>query len=206
MEFRLLYSGDQLFADGDAAQKHAIRRVFHPQIKQLWKSDSKLSRLAADRGFYFLPQGTDPNGKGTGDLARQAHFERMGNSYPRGDFRFVPLVEEENVLRVSIDILFLRRDQHPLIMAGGDIDNRLKTLFDAFRVPSRSEGLDTPLDGEDPFFVFLQDDKLICDISVTTDNILLLPDSARANSRDVFLVIHVKLKPKERSAFSWAFE
>jgi hypothetical protein len=62
---------------------------------------------------------------------------------------------------VSLDILFLRRDQHPLIKAGGDIDNWLKTLFAALRVPETTAGLaGVPGEGEDPFFVLLQDDAL----------------------------------------------
>lgn len=205
LEFRLIYSGDQLFSNGTAAQKHAIRRVFHPQLKQLWESNSQLRGLAASRGTYDLPVGTDHTSDGCEELARAAYFNRLGNLYERGKFRFAPLVLQEICLRVSLDILFLRRDQHPLIMGGGDIDNRLKTLFDALRVPSTNDGLEVPEDGEEPFFVLLQDDCLISEIRVDTDNILLLPNSAKANSRDVFLVIHVKLMPTERVAHSWAF-
>jgi hypothetical protein len=205
VELRLLYSGDQLFANGDAAQKHAIRRVFHPQLKQLWNTNPSLRKMAALRGACHLPTGTDLNGKE--DEARGAFFNWMGSRYPRGSFQFVPLVEQELCLRVSLDILFLRRDQHPLIQGGGDIDNRLKTLFDAFRVPSPTiEGLGNPSIGEEPLFVLLQDDKLISDVSVTTGNILLLPQNAPANSRDVFLVIHVRLKTSERGPYSVAFE
>ena len=110
-------------------------------------------------------------------------------------------------MRVGIDILFLRRDQHPLILRGGDIDNRLKTLFDAFRVPDKKGKLKCdPAEGEDPFFVLLQDDKLISEVRIDTDNILLLPDNAKPNSKDVFLVINVRLVPKERKAFTWAYE
>lgn len=149
----------------------------------------------------------DQNGISSDDLAQAAYFNNIGNRYARGKFRFVPLVEEETCLRVSIDILFLRPDQHPLIKQGGDIDNRLKHLFDAFRVPDTTDGLGgAPALSEDPFFVFLHDDSLISEIRVSTGNLLMLPQTQKLDAKETFLVINVKLKPKERTAFSVAFE
>lgn len=206
MEFRLLYSGNQLFANGSAAQKHLIRRTFHPQLKQLWKSNPNLRKMALVRGVYNVGSTAKRGDRDFDDKARVAYFDRVGADNQRGKFRFIPLIDEKTCLRVSIDILFLRRDQHPFIIAGGDIDNRLKTLFDALRVPSSVNGLGNPKNGEDPFFVLLEDDKLISEIRVNTDNILLLPNKARAYSRDVFLVINVKVTPTERTAYSIAFE
>jgi len=204
VEFRLLYSGNQLVSNGDPSQKQVIRRAFHPQLKQLWKSNSQLSKLARLRGLYG---GIDPVSQTSTEDAHAAFFSRMGGLYERGGFHFVPLVEQSLCLRVSLDILFLRRDQHPLIKAGGDIDNRLKTLFDAFRVPDTTAGLGgIPQEGEDPFFVLLQDDCLISEVRVSTDNLLMLPEQRALDPKDAFLVIGVKLKTTERTAHSWAFE
>jgi len=207
VEFRLLYSGNQLVSDGDATQKHVIRRAFHPQLKQLWKSNSQLSDLAMRRGVYCFPDGTDFQSEGMPEQAREAFFAKMGKLYERGGFHFVPLIEQANCLRVSLDILFLRRDQHPMIKAGGDIDNRLKTLFDAFRVPDTTAGLGgIPEAGEEPFFVLLQDDCLISEIRVNTDNLLMLPQQTAPNAKDAFLVIDVRLKPTKKTVHNWAFE
>jgi len=204
VEFRLLYSGNQLVSNGDSSQKQVIRRAFHPQLKQLWKSNSQLSKLARLRGLYG---GIDPVSQTSTEDAHAVFFSRMGGLYERGGFHFVPLVEQSLCLRVSLDILFLRRDQHPLIKAGGDIDNRLKTLFDAFRVPDTTAGLGgIPQEGEDPFFVLLQDDCLISEVRVSTDNLLMLPEQRALDPKDAFLVIGVKLKTTERTAHSWAFE
>jgi hypothetical protein len=207
VEFRLLYSGDQLVSDGDASQKQIVRRQFHPQLKQLWNSDTRLKKLAEFRGQQGFDIGTKFDTDEIKEKSRQYFFADKGKNYQRAAFHCVPLIEEEHFLRVSIDILFLRRDQHPMILQGGDIDNRLKTLFDAFRVPNCTGDLgDGPDEGEQPFFVLLQDDKLISDVRVNTDNLLLLPENATPKSRDVFLVIDVKLQPRERMAFTWAFE
>jgi hypothetical protein len=127
--------------------------------------------------------------------------------YQRGSFRFVPLIERETAVRVSIDILFLRRDQHPLIKEGGDIDNRLKTLFDALGIPETTNGLGgLPEQGEDPFFVLLQDDSLVSDIRVNTDNLLMLPKSTTIDAKDAFLVIGVTLKATEQNERNWPFQ
>jgi hypothetical protein len=207
VEFRLLYSGNELVSKGDASQQQVLRRWFHLQLKQLWKSNSQLTRLAVGRGIADLPEGGNVNEKDTAEAAQVAFFNRMGNLYQRGSFRFVPLIVEDLCLRVSIDILLLRRDQHPLIKEGGDIDNRLKTLFDAFRVPDTTAGLGgIPGEDEDPFFVLLQDDKLISEIKVSTDNLLMLPRQKVVDAKDAFLVIDVKLKPTSDAWHSWAFQ
>jgi hypothetical protein len=95
----------------------------------------------------------------------------------------------------SLDILFLRRhDAGSLIANGGDIDNRIKVLFDGLRMP----GNDAELGGlliepdEDPFFCLLEDDALITRVSVETDR-LLLPLEANGDEDDVFLVIHATI-------------
>jgi hypothetical protein len=206
VEFRLLYQGDQLTSDGSTTVKHAIRRQFHPQLRQLWKSNTQLAKMARLRGLYTVPaQPLNPDDPP--EIAQDAFFAHMGGLYDRGGIHFVPLIEQSLCLRVSLDILFLRRDQHPLIKDGGDIDNRLKTLFDALRVPDSTSGLGgTPPPDEDPFFVLLQDDSLISEVKVTTDNLLMLPKQALPNSKDVFLVIDVRLKPTEKVQHNWPFE
>ena len=75
--------------------------------------------------------------------------------------------------------------------ATGDIDNRLKTLFDALRMPQIGEKLGDPQEGEDPFFCLLENDSLITKLTLATD-LLLEPDR---NVNDVRLVLTVKLWP-----------
>ena len=58
-------------------------------------------------------------------------LEHLASQYCRNGYRFVPLVREENGFSCSLDITFLRRDNvGSLIRNGGDIDNRIKVLFD----------------------------------------------------------------------------
>ena len=92
-----------------------------------------------------------------------------------------------------MNVLFLRRSSPgQLIGHGGDIDNRIKTLFDALRVPTVAElphGA-TPENDEKPFYCLLKDDALITTLSVRTDEWLEEGDPSH-----VLLVIHVDVKP-----------
>ena len=84
-----------------------------------------------------------------------------------------------------------------LIRHGGDIDNRVKTLFDALRMPSLDElpKRDVPKRGEEPFYVLLEDDALVTGFSVITDR-LLIPT---ASEGQVELIIHVKVSTTRSS-------
>ena len=80
-----------------------------------------------------------------------------------------------------------------IVAQGGDIDNRLKTLLDALRMPRDESELarnDSPKDGEDPFFCLLEDDHLVTKIAVATDRLLLPCDDPSS----VRLLIHVKAR------------
>lgn len=205
VQFRLLYSGNQLTANGSPKDKHAVRREFHGQLKRLWSANSKLRNLA--RTYGGIPLRNDGKNEFTDDEATRAYFSRLGSAYERGGFHFVPLVEESLQLYVSLNILFLRPDDYPLIQQGGDLDNRLKTLFDSLRVPDSTNGLGgQPGPDEDPFFVLLQDDRLITEFHVSTDTLLLLPLKSALDPKDAFLVIDVKLTMRERTAKGIAFE
>lgn len=107
--------------------------------------------------------------------------------------RFVPLVSEAGGFTCSLDVLFLRRDNPgSLIEHGGDVDNRIKVLFDGLTMPIDVKQLGGfPIEpDEDPFFCLLEDDKLVTNISVTTDR-LIIPQENEEDVNDVFLVIHV---------------
>jgi len=81
----------------------------------------------------------------------------------------------------------------PTFASGGDIDNRLKTLFHALKVSSEPTALPigaTPQLDETPFFVLLEDDSLITRISVDVDRLL---DSSSASS-EVALFMRVKAR------------
>ena len=119
----------------------------------------------------------------------------------------MPLVTNAQQLRCSLDILFLRPETAGKLSQSGDLDGRIKTVFDALRMPDNLAEVagQTPQEDEKPFFVLLQDDKLINDLRVTTDQLLLLPDRRELNANDAFLVIDVSLQNAGYVEYGWVF-
>src|ERR1022692_1114222 len=195
VEFRLLFEGT-LPSRGSASEKHAIRRLFHPQLRQLWGVNPNLRHLAIHKG-----------NDGTLGLSEEEKFAKgiaaIGKNWNRAGYNLVPLVTPEMAARCSLDIVLLRPDHGRFILKNGDIDNKLKTLFDALRIPdgaAESSGA-IPQSDEDPLFCLLQDDGLISEIKVTTDQLLMLPNERLVRADDAHAIIHVRLNHKNARTF-----
>jgi hypothetical protein len=104
------------------------------------------------------------------------------------------MVNKQWSLGCALDILFLRRDEPGgVVKHGGDIDNRIKVLFDGLRMPDSTAELGgLPIDvDENPFFCLLEDDRLITEVNITTDK-LLLPRDTTEHIHEVLLIIKAK--------------
>jgi hypothetical protein len=203
MEFRLLYQGI-LTANGSVADKFAIRRQFHPQLRNLCSEHPILRSQFVAWGSHDAQQALGESY--TAEGAFQFGIRRYADTRMNG-FCFLPLSKKEWQLRCSLDVVFLRREKPSRVFMRGDIDNRFKTLFDALQMPQNGQeiGSEVPQSDEDPFFVLLQEDDLIADVSLTTDRLLDIP-FARQYDRDYsVLVINVKLQPTHRSAWFHVF-
>lgn len=187
VEFRLLFEG-KLPSNGSASEKHAIRRSFHPQLRELWRTTENLKYLAMNKGNDGVPTLSDDDRFAKGIAA-------IGKNWNRAGYNLVPLVTPEMTLRCSLDVVMLRPENEFGILKNGDIDNKLKTLFDALRIPeSTSEtGGATPDVDDDPLFVLLQDDGLITEVKVATDRLLLLPNQRSVRKDDAHVIIHIRL-------------
>ena len=200
LEFRLLYWGEVLASANSkrrSAEKHAMRREFHPQLRRLWKTRPALRQEAFNRGMSgeVISRGGEAVTPRTGSWENLG-IEKIADQRPFNGFRFIPLVTENEYTRCSLEILFLRHeDTGNLILQGGDIDGRIKTIFDALRMPVVGELStdDRPSEDEDPFFVLLEDDKLISQVTVSAEQLLLLPGKTEIHPNDAFLQIRVQL-------------
>jgi hypothetical protein len=168
MEFRLVYHGPLLAStggDGRVRHKHKLRQHFHRQLITLWHDRFPMNR--------FRTENTEQNAE-TGETRRWTHVDELINQYRTAHFPFVPLIASDNGLLCSLDILFLRLGAPGKIIGhGGDVDNRLKTLLDALSIPQADTIRGIPVEkNENPFYVLLEDDALITDIHVTTDQLL----------------------------------
>jgi len=162
MRFTLTYDGD-LPSKASAPEKQRIREAFHPQLRELWTH-----RPLSDHPGYLQP--TDDQGAISAVLQPGPHT-------------FVALVNSSMCFTAELDILMLRPERPgSIILAGGDIDNRLKTLLDSLRAPSgknRQEYDEITMSSsiEDPIHTLLEDDRLVTRINVNTDRLLNPPSS-----------------------------
>ena len=206
MEFRLTYEGILLAESVRSAEvrraraehKQEIRKKLHPQLKRLWEISPFLSTVTGPKDGRRV----------FGRLSQEQGVEALAVRFERFGYHFVPLVTRELELFCSIEVLFLRRgDPGGIISATGDIDNRLKTLFDALTVPRDALQLGpykNPDPDESPFFCLLEDDSLITKASVETDTLLgAVSDPPSPN--DVRVVITVRIKPARINADNIGF-
>lgn len=181
MEFKLTYAGELLAVTSDRTRLparslhvHKIRQAFHKQLQVLWAKHPVLVALAQDADKLQI-------------------FEGEG-------FHWIPIAAESNGAACRLDILMLRAG--PPGSAPADMENRLKTIFDALRKPDgpdelgreTTRGQVSPAIGEDPFYVLLQNDNLITHVSVSTDTLLEAVPGAVQDTA-VRLVISVTIRP-----------
>jgi hypothetical protein len=158
MDFTLVYWDTTLKAASQSNkrswEKHHIRRHFSLQLEQLWNLSPVL--------HWF-------------DHARQQR-DAYAKKYERGGVEFVPLVMESLGLVCDLEIMFLRPGiPGKIVSDGGDIDNRLKVLLDALRVPKETSEMPLKTGETIPrrIYCLMEDDKLITSIKVTTDRLLV---------------------------------
>jgi len=179
MRFVLTYSG-ALPANGNPKEKHLIRRALLPQLKRQWDIDPALHGIAHSGSRANPGLGTRLD-----DIA--SRFSKVG-------FRFVPIVSKEFNLVCFLQIVLLRNEEPGnVFQSGGDIDNRLKTLFDSLSVPAQECQLEKlkPAAGEDPFYCLLEDDSLVSGVEINTERLL----EPLANPTDVRLTITATVRP-----------
>jgi hypothetical protein len=211
MQFRLLYSGRLLGAsrsDTRASLKHQIRRELHPQLRRLWATNQGLFRITELYASEWIKDNSDVAGyEHTEEEWRGFGLIYLANKWERCGRGFIPLVTEAMHLRCKLDILFLRPEEPGKLIQGGDLDNRLKTIFDAFRLPANLEeaGGKEAANEDGPTYCLLEDDRLISEVRVVTDSLLLLPKETETDPNDVFLVIDVHLEAPVHSQWKFAF-
>jgi len=170
MDFYLKYDGP-LKSNASAKDTHYIREYLHPQIKRLWDTEQ----------FRFC-QSELLNPLGALSVLKEID-----------GFTFAPLVFQVLKLICQLDITILWPEEQGVISAhGGDIDNRLKTLFDALQCTDTNQiqPIKERFADKHPFFCLLEDDKLITSVNVKTHTLL-----RSEKKTDVSVLIHVIIEP-----------
>jgi hypothetical protein len=159
----------------EARSLAVARRAFHSQLKELWEHPPLASNKAE---WLSPPSASDPE---AGSALRHT-----------GQHSFAVIVMQRFNLVAELKILMLRPEYPGRILQRADIDNRLKTLFDALRYPDNSQEVPTswiPSADEQPLFCLLEDDRLVTRVNVEADRLLnaAAPD-------EVMLTIQVQLR------------
>jgi hypothetical protein len=204
MKFTLTYDGELHAAsrsDTRLEEKWAIRRALHPQLKELWMSNPTLSRLAKFPRIGYQGDHRRWEMHHTQELPalKQPEFDTTINLLEPitvGRGIYIPLVRESLALVCGLDILFLRKEEPGKIVnnSGGDIDNRIKVLFDGLRVPNKDQSDLYDSNDPEPFYCLLEGDERISDLSIRTDRLLTEPNSRPSQVR---LIITVSVKVTE---------
>jgi hypothetical protein len=199
MKFTLIYDGDLKASGKHGAKvlaKWEIRKQLHPQLKSLWATNPVLIAVNRNRlvptSEFVLTQ------SGAGGDTNMVQSHRLQHSFKqdvcatlnRGSHEFIPLVRDSLDLKCGLKIIFLRREEPGRIYQAGDLDNRLKTLFDALSVPNRDQIIDGDLYAE-PIYCLLEDDRLISRIDVDTQQLLREEGGSK---HEVRLVIEVDVR------------
>jgi len=198
MEFRLTYEGPLLASNTGArdnktarkAYKHGVRQQFHKQLKRIFEISPLLTT--------GKPSGAGLHGYTQTELPKYDK-EAIAKKHQLYGFTFLPLVISDLKLSCWLDILYLRRQAPGNLWKFGDIDNRLKTLFDCLQVPDANQGYELLQQQPDElpyFYCLLENDNLISKVTVETD--FLLQDLATPrDENDARLIVTIRLRPYE---------
>lgn len=210
MRFRLVYRG-QLPASGNSSKKpdkvRDIRDQFHPQLGLLWKTHRALQRLkttamVTDGKTQVMGTASSPFDP-VPDFEKYpppSYFVNLVAPIEQGGKSYIPLVRQSLDLTCSLDILFLRQeDPGSLVLQGGDIDGRIKTLFDALRMPAEDIAARYP-QAQNPTYCLLESDMLISSFDVGTDR-LLIPETAHPH--EALLIIEVAVNVMKLGSWNY---
>jgi hypothetical protein len=207
--FTLVYEGE-LRANDAPRRKWEIRKYIHPQLQELWDTNPTLMhvkrhRLIPKSGYYLIEGHHSLDDQLVSSIARPGEPSTtdidLCDPIAVGGRQFWPLVRESFALTCTLRILFLRKEEPGKVYQGGDLDNRLKTLFDSLSAPNADQIVaDATI--SDPIHCLLENDRLITRIDIDTHRLL----AAQSNSKhEVKLIIEVDVRVAQSRTYNHPF-
>jgi hypothetical protein len=185
IKFTLTYQGDLPACTQSKTrtpEKHAIRAKLHPQLLTLFQSNPLLAKWKERDHTYgaMMLKGAVKN-----DYDKKVLHPIVNVRGTPGNLWFQPLITKHNGLGCELNIKFMRPGNSRQVYTGGDLDNRLKTLFDGLRMPNDPQEI--PQGGWLPsggaFHCLLEDDCLIVGLSISTEPLLTAQTDSQAEVR-----------------------
>lgn len=168
----LVYQGP-LKANGRAEHKAELREHFSKQLRRLYEREMLAEHIR--------------------DHIQEACVRQVAGA------SYTSLANKTFGLHARIDVTMLSVENAGIFSATqGDIDNRLKTLFDALSIPPESQAATIKLALPDITVCLVEDDRLIRDVRVRVGELLLPVD----DNSTVLVVIHATLVRHESIADS----
>jgi hypothetical protein len=192
IEFFLRYRGHLHSAtknDSRTKEKMLIRRQLSPQLRSFCQNHPTLKRVMEDAINREKPIRSNGFVNSEEDQRRFAHAAI-------GGWKFVPLVLRGRRWICELKVTFLRRNDPGQIYSGGDLDNRIKTLFDGLRMPYEAAEIIGPPENDDNLcFCLLEDDALISGWTMETGRLWgPLDSNGNENGADVDINMHVTVR------------
>ena len=158
LEYRDEIPAEKPSKDHRSELKHLIRCEFSDQLRRRWRDSPALKEhhTVREDGLVGLPEGSKWESYYRPENQDDPFFrvEMCG-------FAWVPLVTWHNRLGCELDITFVGEGRSA-ITRDGDLDNRIKTLFDALRMPQRAAEVPGNMFGQgQQMYCLLEDDSLI---------------------------------------------
>jgi hypothetical protein len=196
MKFTLTYDGE-LRPNSDPRRKSEIRKQFHPQLEALWSISPalhvvKLRRYIPQTGYYLIEshhKGDSVDNIQNESIKNSPHIDLCA-TIDRSGHQFLPVVRDILALQCGLKIIFLSKERPGKIFQGSDLDNRLKTLFDALAIPNDDQIISGGIYAS-PIHCLLEDDRMISSLAVETRQLL---SHSSASDHEVRLLIEVEVK------------
>jgi hypothetical protein len=166
----LLRYRDNLRPQADPAQKMRLRFFLSNQLRRVWETHFEPKHPRAELPHSTANKLPKPNSP--------SYFHTVFDRYPT--YRFIPLLTHGNKIRCHLSIRYGRWRTGGLarVLDNGDLDARLKVLFDGLSVPQLDQLDFSAIRAEhqaNECFVLAEDDRLIESLDVETFEILDAP-------------------------------
>lgn len=171
MELTLTYR-DDLPAEKErnhrSEEKQRIRLHFHEQLAELWRSNPRLKQAELMAPTWAL--------KDKRIVLGDAYMAFSHCQVETCGFRALPLITRHNGLVCELSIDFLRPGEPGEVLkaGGGDLDNRLKVLFDALHMPLAPNEVPGSMFGQggSRLYSLMEDDSLISKLTIDSRQLL----------------------------------
>jgi hypothetical protein len=184
-------------------EKHQIRKALHEQLAVFWEQNPRFAEIRNDLKGLQIPK----RSRGHFEVDRPiVGVKNFFWRHPLCGYDFIPLVTHVHELHCHLDMRIYRRlERGGILFEGGDLDNRLKTFFDALSVPVHPEQVpkeqDTPAMDENakdwpPLFCLLDDDKAITRLAIQSLKMLTpVPAQCEHPENWVELDLDIDIRP-----------